>query len=216
MTYTIQLRRDTVADWTSVNPTLAQGEPGVETDTGKFKIGDGITAWNDLPYAGGAGGLVPPVSWGWPGIGLEYNGSLYTPPGPGSFTMPMDTAYSLDGSSTSPVDDAVMTWDGSTGAMVVKQAGWYQLSYNLRFDVPVVGGDATHEPVVSWSSIFPHADVPLFGRRYVREINVVYIFANAGVGMQPKYLLDAPDGPDPEDKIAYAFFALTPLFEVAT
>lgn len=51
MTYTIQLRRDSAADWTSVNPTLAQGEPGVETDTGRFKIGDGATAWNALAYA---------------------------------------------------------------------------------------------------------------------------------------------------------------------
>lgn len=51
MTYTIQLRRDSAADWTSVNPTLAQGEPGVETDTGRFKIGDGVTDWNTLAYA---------------------------------------------------------------------------------------------------------------------------------------------------------------------
>jgi hypothetical protein len=50
----IQLRRDTAADWTSTNPTLAQGELGVETDTGKVKIGDGATAWTSLAYFGGA------------------------------------------------------------------------------------------------------------------------------------------------------------------
>lgn len=49
----IQLRRDTAANWTSVNPTLAQGEIGIETDTNKFKIGDGTTAWATLVYAGG-------------------------------------------------------------------------------------------------------------------------------------------------------------------
>lgn len=51
-------RHDTSTNWTSVNPTLSQGEFGVETDTGKFKIGDGQKAWNSLPYAssGGAGG----------------------------------------------------------------------------------------------------------------------------------------------------------------
>ena len=47
----IQVRRDTAANWTSVNPTLAAGEMGFETDTGKFKIGTGSTAWNALPYA---------------------------------------------------------------------------------------------------------------------------------------------------------------------
>ena len=47
----IKWRRDTAANWTSNNPVLAQGEPGFETDTAKFKIGDGSTAWNSLGYA---------------------------------------------------------------------------------------------------------------------------------------------------------------------
>ena len=47
----IQIRRDTAANWTSVNPTLAAGEQGFETDTGKFKIGTGSTAWTSLLYA---------------------------------------------------------------------------------------------------------------------------------------------------------------------
>lgn len=46
----IQVRRDTAAAWTSANTTLATGEIGFETDTGKFKIGNG-TAWTALPYA---------------------------------------------------------------------------------------------------------------------------------------------------------------------
>lgn len=46
----IQLRRDTAANWTSENPTLANGEVGYETDTGKFKFGDGSTAWTSLGY----------------------------------------------------------------------------------------------------------------------------------------------------------------------
>ena len=46
----IQLRRDTAANWTSSNPTLAQGEVGYETDTRKFKIGNGSTAWTSLGY----------------------------------------------------------------------------------------------------------------------------------------------------------------------
>lgn len=49
----IQLRRDTAANWTTNNPTPASGEPCFETDTGKLKIGDGTTAYNDLAYQGG-------------------------------------------------------------------------------------------------------------------------------------------------------------------
>jgi hypothetical protein len=60
VTTIIKLRRGTAAQWTAVNPVLAQGEPALELDTGKEKRGDGVTAWNDLPYlvtgSGGGGG----------------------------------------------------------------------------------------------------------------------------------------------------------------
>lgn len=45
----IQLRRGTSSEWTS--QVLYAGEVGYETDTGRFKIGDGTTAWNSLDYA---------------------------------------------------------------------------------------------------------------------------------------------------------------------
>jgi len=50
MALRIQLRRDTAANWTSNDPTLAEGEAGFETDTGFLKIGDGTTAWTSLAY----------------------------------------------------------------------------------------------------------------------------------------------------------------------
>jgi hypothetical protein len=46
----IQVRRDTSANWTSLNPTLSSGEIGYETNTGKFKIGNGSTLWSSLDY----------------------------------------------------------------------------------------------------------------------------------------------------------------------
>jgi hypothetical protein len=49
----IQVRRGTASSWTSTNPTLAAGELGFETDTGKFKIGTGAATWTSLTYAGG-------------------------------------------------------------------------------------------------------------------------------------------------------------------
>jgi hypothetical protein len=48
----IKLRRDTAQNWTTSNPVLALGEPGIETDTYKFKFGDGQTAWSNLAYYG--------------------------------------------------------------------------------------------------------------------------------------------------------------------
>jgi hypothetical protein len=51
MTTIIKIRRDTAANWTSANPILASGEPGLETDTLALKYGDGVTEWNDLDYS---------------------------------------------------------------------------------------------------------------------------------------------------------------------
>ena len=53
MAVIIQIRRGTAAEWVTANPVLAQGELGVELDTLKFKVGNGITAWNSLAYATG-------------------------------------------------------------------------------------------------------------------------------------------------------------------
>jgi len=53
----IQVRRsvsgpsNVTGTWAQVNPRLAAGEIGFETDTGRFKIGDGTTLWNALKYA---------------------------------------------------------------------------------------------------------------------------------------------------------------------
>ena len=46
----IQIRRDTKAKWANLNPILASGEMGFEIDNNRLKIGNGITAWNSLPY----------------------------------------------------------------------------------------------------------------------------------------------------------------------
>lgn len=46
----MQHRRATSTSWTSSNPVLSAGELGFESDTGYFKIGDGVTAWNSLLY----------------------------------------------------------------------------------------------------------------------------------------------------------------------
>lgn len=66
----IQLRRDTAANWATVNPVLADGEIGLEQDTGQFKLGNGVSTYTALPYGGlqgpqGETGHTGPASaWG--------------------------------------------------------------------------------------------------------------------------------------------------------
>ena len=57
MAVQIQFRNDTAANWTTANPILALGELGLETNTGQFKIGNGVQTWTARPY----GGIVGPT-----------------------------------------------------------------------------------------------------------------------------------------------------------
>lgn len=51
LTTKILLRNDTSSNWTSKNPLLLKGEFGFETDTKKFKVGNGVDNWQKLGYA---------------------------------------------------------------------------------------------------------------------------------------------------------------------
>ncbi len=51
MAVRIQVRNGTAAEWVAKNPILMEGELALESDTRKFKMGDGVTAWNSLLYA---------------------------------------------------------------------------------------------------------------------------------------------------------------------
>ena len=54
----VQLKGGTAAAMTANNPLLLARQLGVETDTGLFKIGNGVTSWNGLPYSSGPPGPV--------------------------------------------------------------------------------------------------------------------------------------------------------------
>lgn len=77
----LQIRNDTASNWQQHNPILAVGELAIETDTRKFKIGNGNQAWNDLPYATqGETGLPGPtgksIQYIWSGtqLGIRVEG----------------------------------------------------------------------------------------------------------------------------------------------
>jgi hypothetical protein len=53
LTALMKQRYDTAANWTAANPTLLAGEIGIESDTKKWKLGDGSTAWTSLGYIPG-------------------------------------------------------------------------------------------------------------------------------------------------------------------
>jgi hypothetical protein len=94
----IQIRRGTAAQWTSTNPTLASGEQGFETDTGKMKIGNGSTAWNSLTYLGA--GTVTSIT-----AGTGLSGGTITSTG----TIAIDTATTVDLSTAQTLTNKTLT-----------------------------------------------------------------------------------------------------------
>jgi hypothetical protein len=60
----IRPRRGTAAQWTSANPVLRLAELGYETDTGKFKAGNGVSTWTALTYIIGADGEAASIAIG--------------------------------------------------------------------------------------------------------------------------------------------------------
>jgi hypothetical protein len=61
-TVRIQVRRGTSSEWTSVNPVLAAGEMGVETNTNLFKFGNGSSTWTALSYANNSDVAISEIS----------------------------------------------------------------------------------------------------------------------------------------------------------
>lgn len=57
-----QFRRGAASEWSNVNPILATGELGLETNTSLFKIGNGATGWNSLSYGGIQGPTGPALT----------------------------------------------------------------------------------------------------------------------------------------------------------
>jgi len=95
----IQVRRGTASQWTSTNPTLAAGEWGFETDTGKAKIGTGSANWTSLSYFGGSGTVTSITA----GTGLS--GGTITSTG----TIAIDTATTVDVSTAQTLTNKTLT-----------------------------------------------------------------------------------------------------------
>lgn len=111
----IQLRRDTAANWTSADPTLAAGEIGIETDTDQLKIGDGATAWSSLGYGGIQG---PAGTNGADGVNSVVAATSPITYDAGTSTVGFDfAAYDLndvnDVAISSPVAGEALAYNGS-------------------------------------------------------------------------------------------------------
>ena len=166
----IKLRRDTAANWTQVNPTLASGEPGLETDTRRVKYGDGSTTWTNLNYSGASGTVTVPTASASvsgtvkvDGVTITINAGVISAVGGGgggSGTVAAGTAGSLAyyTSSTNAVDDAAgLTWDNTNSIFSVVGTTILQQTIEVLNTKTAATGIMTHD--FSTGAIWYHTNV---------------------------------------------------------
>lgn len=138
MAVRIQFRRDTAENWAADNRVLAEGELGlVLGDSPNWKMGDGTTAWNDLPFVPVQGSQGPQGEVG--PVGAQGPAGAQGPVGPAGLTWrglwSADTTYAPDDA----VDENGASWFAATtpgvgvnpnpsGDGVTAQAPWALLS----------------------------------------------------------------------------------------
>ena len=132
MAVQIQLRRGTASEWTAVNPTLAAGELVIETDTDKYKIGDGSTAWTSLGYSS------------LPSTAITTGGGTFT----GAVTFDGASPIVFEGATadahettitiTDPTADRTITIPNETGTVVTTAGGTFTGAVTIP-DLTVTG-----------------------------------------------------------------------------
>jgi len=145
MAIQIQLRRGLAADWTSTNPTLAEGELGLEKDTAKLKVGNGSSSWTSLSYlstGGGGSGTVTSVAMSVP-TGLSVAGSPIT--SSGTLAVSLQAGYSIPTTSSQTTWDSAYSerrqWDGGSTNLVAA-TGRASLGLVIGTDVLAPNGSA--------------------------------------------------------------------------
>ena len=136
MAIRIQLRKDTASNWTTNNPLLYPGEMGIETDTGKFKIGPAVnaptvgTAWNSISsysnvtpagLASSLGDYVPTTDVGVKGglVEMDASGNALIL-GPGFIIEGVtDNTNETTVVFTDPTADRTITFPDATGTVVL-------------------------------------------------------------------------------------------------
>lgn len=160
-------RKDTAANWTSANPILLSGEIGYETDTKKFKIGNGSSNWNSLAYL--------PIPDGSGDLTITGNLEIGST---GSLTFEGSTADAFETTLavTNPTADRTITLPDRSGT-VITSGDTGTVTSTMLADGTIVNADINASAAIAGTKISPD-----FGSQNVTTTGLV------GLGtLSPRY-----------------------------
>lgn len=190
----ILLRGDTAANWTAANPVLALREEGVETNTNRRKIGDGVTAWTGLPYvvlvpadldATMAGVVTPGGSQTAAALaGSAELKAAFVQPSGGTFTGSVQFAGPLPFISTTAIGCTGVTDDtakvqAAINALVAAGGG------QLVVDCPILLNGSTTQAGVTWAVGITGDNIEIIGTstgKITRTTTTGAVFFASGAG----------------------------------
>jgi hypothetical protein len=146
----LQLRADTAANWTSVNPILLANELGRETDTGKIKIGNGTSTWTSLAYQAWAT-LPVAVNAGGTGQTSYTNGQLLI----GNTTGNTLTKATLTAGSGVAITNGTGSITVAVDSTVVTTAQTGTVTSTMIADGTIVDADVNASAAIAGTKISP-------------------------------------------------------------
>ena len=187
----LQFRRGTAAEWTSLNPVLLPGEMGIELDTKKFKVGDGTLTWTGLAYGGVVGPTGPTGSAG----SIGPTGAFGGPTGPTGTIGSVGATGPTGALGFTPVNKA---GDTMSGPLIVKSVegsviALGSLTGTINIDLAVA---TTYTGTLTGNTTFTFSNAPTSGHDQI----VLLKLTNGGA-----YAITFPSG------TKFEAAALTPL-----
>ena len=142
----MQQRRGTASQWTSANPVLNAAEMGWESDTNKFKIGDGTNHWADLDYFVDTNSTINPAF----GTSIVFEGTT---------ANDFETTLAI----TDPTEDRTITFPNVSGTVIttgnlsdITDIGVFSGSITMEgttadsYELTIAAGDPTEDRTISF------------------------------------------------------------------